>query len=272
LSQQRVEYQRLQTEASELARQLSQVIAERDAQARLAQESSQKYDKSTAENKLLQQQLHDLGQQVQNLLREIARHDDPTIPADEDFEEATIEPVAVNQVITNNLVLFKNINGLQAQNQKLLSVVRDLGTRLENEEQEYKVVMEREQAEAIKEAHEAIQELASTLEREKAHHTKVIQAYMKEREALKAMVARSGIVAPPEVTSQAIENPTSFESQDELTKELAEVQSQFEAYKTEIGLDSLKLREDLVQSQREATTATAALAKAEAKFQYTNGM
>lgn len=249
------------------------MIAERDAQARLARESSQKYDKSTAENKLLQQQLHDLGQQVQNLLREIARHDDPTIPADEDSEEATIEPVAVNQVITNNLVLFKNINGLQAQNQKLLSVVRDLGARLENEEQEYKVVMEREQAEAIKEAHEAIQELASALEREKTHHAKVIQAYMKEREALKAMVARSGNVAPPpEVTSQAIENPTSFESQDELAKELTEVQSRFEAYKTEMGLDALKLREDLVQAQREATTATAALAKAEAKFQYMNGM
>jgi len=96
---------------------------------------------------------------------------------------------------------------------------------------------------------------------------------MKEREALKAMVARSGNVAPPpEVTSQAIENPTSFESQDELAKELTEVQSRFEAYKTEMGLDALKLREDLVQAQREATTATAALAKAEAKFQYMNGM
>jgi len=210
---------------------------------------------------------------VQNLLREIARQDDPTIPADEDFEEATVEPVAVNQVITNNLLLFKNINGLQAQNQKLLSVVRDLGTRLENEEQEYKITMEREQAEAIKEAHEAIQELASALEREKAHHTKVIQAYMKEREALKTMVARAGIIEPsPGVTSQAIESPTSFGNQDELAKELAEVQSHFEAYKTEMGLDTLKLREDLVQAQREATTATAALAKAEAKLQYMNGM
>lgn len=151
--------------------------------------------------------------------------------------------------------------------------MRDLGTKLESEEQEYKAVMEREQVEAVKEAHEAIQELASTLEREKAHHTKVIQAYMKEREALKAMVARSGMVVPPaDVAPQAIENRTSFDSQDGLTKELAEIQCQFEAYKTEMGLDTLKLREDLVQAQREATTATAALAKAEAKSQYMNGM
>lgn len=269
LSQQRSEYHRLQTETYELTNQLAQVIAEREVQTRLAQENSQKYNKSTAENKLLQQQLNDLGRQVQNLLREIARRDDPTIPADEDLEQAITEPVNVDQVITNSLVLFKNIGELQTQNQKLLSVVRDLGTKLESDEQEYKATMEREQTEAIKEAHEAIQELASTLEREKEHHTKVVQAYMKEREALKVMAARSGGVVPPvDGVPRAIENGTAGDVHDELAKELAEVQSQFEAYKTEIGLDTLKLREDLVQAQREATNATAALAKAEAKVQY----
>ncbi|KXN81784.1 Nucleoprotein TPR [Leucoagaricus sp. SymC.cos] len=283
LSQQRAEYHRLQTEASELAKQLSQVITERDAQSSLAQETSQKYNKITAENKLLQQQLNDLGRQIQNLLREIARRDDPTIPSDEDLEQVVIEPVNVDQVITNSLVLFKNIGELQMQNQQLLSVVRDLGAKLEGEEREYKEAMEREQAEAVREAHEAIQELASTLEREKKHHEKVVQAYTKEREALKAMVARaekSGVlrIAPPPPSVEgsvvrAIENGTNgtaapADEQEALVKELTEVQNQFEAYRTEMGLDTLKLREDLVQAQREATTATAAFAKAEAKVQY----
>lgn len=216
---------------------------------------------------------------MQNLLREIARRDDPTIPADEDLEQVATEPVNVDQVITNSLVLFKNIGELQTQNQKLLSVVRDLGSKLESEEQEYKTVMEREQTEAIKEAHEAIQELASTLEREKKHHEKVVQAYMKEREALKTMAARGGgngvvtaLPAPVDGAPRAIENgPATGDGQEELVKELAEVQSQFEAYKTEMGLDTLKLREDLVQAQREATTATSALAKADAKVQYMTG-
>ncbi|KAF9452906.1 hypothetical protein P691DRAFT_659626 [Macrolepiota fuliginosa MF-IS2] len=266
LSQQRSEYYRLQTESSDLATQLSQVITERDAQASLAQEASQKHAKVTTENKLLQQQLEDLGRQVQNLLREIARRDDPTIPADEDLEQ-TAEPVNVDQVITSSLVLFKNIGELQTQNQKLLSVVRDLGSKLESEEQEYKAAMEREQTEAIKEAHEAIQELASTLEREKKHHEKVVQAYMKEREALKAMASRAektGVITVPVEGIHSVENG----AQDELVKELVEVQNQFEAYKTEMGLDALKLREDLVQAQREATMATSALAKVEAKVQY----
>lgn len=271
LSQQRAEYYRLQTEAAEVAKQLSQVITERDAQASLAQGTTQKYNKVISENKLLQQQLEDLGRQVQNLLREIARRDDPTIPADEDLEPVT-EPVNVEEVITTSLVLFQNISGLQTQNQKLLSVVRDLGSKLESEEREYKAAMEREQTEAIREAHEAIQELASTLEREKKHHEKVVQAYMKEREALKAMATRaekSGVITlSGEGGIRPGENGV---AQDDLIRELAEVQSQFEAYRTEMGLDTLKLREDLVHTQREATTAAAALAKAEAKVQYMTG-
>ncbi len=69
LSQQRAEYYGLQTEAAGVAGQLSQVIAERDSQASLAQDTSQKHKKVIAENKLLQQQLEDLGRQAQNLLR-----------------------------------------------------------------------------------------------------------------------------------------------------------------------------------------------------------
>jgi nucleoprotein TPR len=258
----------------ELAKQLSTVITERDAQASLVQETTQKFSKVTTENKLLQQQLDDLGRQVQHLLRDIARRDDPTIPADEDLDQVVGETGNVGEVITNSLLLFKNVGDLQAQNQRLMAVVRNLSSQLENEELEYKANMEREQVEAIKEAHEAIQELASTLEREKRHHEKVTQAYMKDREALKAMVAmaeRAGVtMVPLESAPLPTENGV-VGGGDELVKELAEVQNQFDVYRTEIGLDTLKLREDLVQAQREATAATAALAKAEAKVQYMTG-
>ncbi|XP_006462514.1 hypothetical protein AGABI2DRAFT_71914 [Agaricus bisporus var. bisporus H97] len=271
LSQQRAEYQRLQNESTELAKQLSAVITERDAQANVVRETTQKFTKVTTENKLLQQQLDDLGRQVQHLLRDIARRDDPTIPADEDLDQVIGETGNVGEVITNSLLLFKNIGELQGQNQRLMSVVRNLSSQLENEELEYKANMEREQVEAIREAHEAIQELASSLEREKKHHEKVEHAYMKEREALKAMVARAektGVVMTPlEAAPRLTENGV-VGDEDELVKELTEVQNQFEAYRTEIGLDTLNLRENLVQAQREATTATATLAKAEAKIQY----
>lgn len=253
---------------------MSAVITERDAQANVVRETTQKFTKVTTENKLLQQQLDDLGRQVQYLLRDIARRDDPTIPADEDLDQVIGETGNVGEVITNSLLLFKNIGELQGQNQRLMSVVRNLSSQLENEELEYKANMEREQVEAIREAHEAIQELASSLEREKKHHEKVEHAYMKEREALKAMVARAektGVVMTPLEAAPRLTANGVVGDEDELVKELTEVQNQFEAYRTEIGLDTLNLRENLVQAQREATTATATLAKAEAKIQYMTG-
>jgi septal ring factor EnvC (AmiA/AmiB activator) len=54
-------------------------IDEREAQTNLAQENGQKLAKFVRETELLQKQLEDLGHQVQSLLREIARCDDPTL-------------------------------------------------------------------------------------------------------------------------------------------------------------------------------------------------
>lgn len=269
LSQQRAEYERLQSEASELAVQLSNAISEREAQTHLAQENGQKLGKSVRENELLQKQLEDLGRQVQSLLREIARRDDPTLV---NAEEVDVQPMVAEDtdtLISNNLVLFKSISSLQEQNQKLLRIVRELSSKMENEEREYKDSMEREQSEAIREAHEAMQELAAQLDRQKKNSDNVIQAYVKERDALKAMLARAEKAVGGPLSTDAAGSTTRVEGQSgSLVKELVEVQSQFEAYKTEMGIDSVRLRDDLVASQREVAQLSAALAKANAKIEF----
>ncbi|KAF8903177.1 hypothetical protein CPB84DRAFT_810991 [Gymnopilus junonius] len=268
LSQQRIEYERLQVEASQLGSQLSQALTERDAQANLAQEQTQKLNKSTHENDLLQKQLGDLGRQVQTLLREITRRDDPTIPADEELEGFPAQPATDTQtLISNHLVAFKSIGELQVQNQRLLKIVRDLGEKMESEEREYREAMEKEQAEAIKEAHEAMQELAAQLERQKKSSDGIIHAYVKERDTLRAMLERAQKQAPIYLSgSPNINGAVGDES--ELAKELAEIQGQFEAYKTETNVDSGRLRDELSGAQRELNQMGAALAKANAKVEY----
>ncbi|KAG5646523.1 hypothetical protein DXG03_003290 [Asterophora parasitica] len=266
LSQQRAEYERLHSEAAQLASQLAQALSDRDAQSSIATENGQKLAKSTRENELLQKQLDDLGRQVQGLLREISRRDDPTIPPDEDLENIAPAPAEDTEaVITNNLVLFKSVSGMQEQNQKLLKIVRELGRKMESEERDYKESMEREQAEAIKEAHEAMQEMAAQLERQKKSSETVIQAYVKERDALRNMLGRekAGHASSVNGASEA-----SLDPQSDAAKELAEVQTQFEAYRLEMGIDTGKLREDLVSAQREVGQLGAALAKANAKVEF----
>ncbi|KAI6009008.1 hypothetical protein BKA83DRAFT_648805 [Pisolithus microcarpus] len=278
LAQQREEYERLQREATQLSAQLSIAISERDANASSIQDLSQKIKKAHAEKDVLQHQLTDLGRQVQMLLKELGRHDDPSIPSDEILDQ--MDPIPANDieaVITNNLVLFRSIPELQEQNQRLLKVVREMGAKMEAEERDYRAALEQEQCEAVREAHEAIQELVTQLERQKKSSEMTIQAYMKERDTLKAMLARPGrAVSHVGLNGDAGTNGTgvgaavgsSTQPSDDLAMELADVQSQFDSYRQEMGVDSSRLREDLVNAQREVGRANADLAKANAKIQY----
>jgi len=226
----------------------------------------------TNENSLLQKQLEDIGRQVQTLLRDIARRDDPTIPPDEELEGLPLEDITETQVlITNHLVLFRNIGELQGQNCRLLKIVRDLGAKMEGEEREYRETMEREQAEAIREAHEAMQELAAQLDRQKKSSDSVIQAYVKERDALKGMLARAEKGGNSTITGYTNGDLVLAGSPD-TAKELLEVQGQFDAYKLEMGVDSGRLRDELIAAQREVNTMSASLAKANAKVEFLTGM
>ncbi|OBZ68761.1 Nucleoprotein TPR [Grifola frondosa] len=273
LTQQRIEYERLQSEASQLASQLAQALAERDAYAAASEENAQKFARSARENELLQKQLGDLGRQVQVLLKDLGRVQDPSIPPDSELEldEASRPADNIEAVITNNLVLFRSIPALQEQNQKLLKIVRELGAKLESEEKEYRETLEQEQGEAVREAHEAIKQLQEQLETQKKSSEVTIQAYMKERDTFKSMLARSeGDSASKGVNGQANGVDRVSPADSDLAKELAEVQTQFAAYKSEMGVDAVRLREELIHAQREANQLGATLAKAHAKIEFLN--
>ncbi|KAG6853933.1 hypothetical protein C0991_012425 [Blastosporella zonata] len=267
LSQQRAEYERLKSEATQLASQLAQALSERDAQGSIALENSQKLQKSARENELLQKQLNDLGRQVQGLLREVNRSRDPTIPSDEDLDAMNIEPAEDTEaVITNHLVLFRSVEGMQEQNQKLLKIVREMGRKMETEERDYREAMEQEQAEAIKEAHAAIQEMASQLDLQKKNSDNIIKAYVKERDALRDMLTRekAGKSLPTGISEQ--QNLTTASA--DIVQELAETQSQFEAYRLEMGIDTGNLQTFLAATQKEASGLAVSLAKANAQLEY----
>lgn len=252
-----------------MASQLSQALAERDASAAAAADSSQKLAKSARENEFLTKQLDDLGRQIQTLLKELGRHQDPSILSDEELEEdAATQPAEnIEAVITNNLVLFRSIPALQEQNQKLLKIVRELGAKMEAEEKDYRDALEKEQSEAVREAHEAIKLLQEQLETQKRSSELTASTYMKERDALKATLARERAAG----SSRAINGINGHSASSSTDEELVEVQSQFEMYKTEMSHDSSRLREELLSSQRESATLGTALAKANAKIDYLNG-
>lgn len=184
----------------------------------------------------------------------------------------------IEAVITNNLVLFRSTAELQDQNQKLLKIVRELGAKMEAEEQDYRAAMEKEQGEAIREAHEAMKTLAMQLETQQKSSEIKIQAYMKERDALKSLLARAerssgaaGVGVEANTGMNGYREESSGGVAPDMAREFAEIQNQFESYRTEMGLDSVRLRDEVIASQREVGQLNAALAKANAKIDYLSG-
>jgi nucleoprotein TPR len=220
--------------------------------------------------------LNDLGRQVQTLLKEISRRQDPTIPSDEELEaeEADSSPADnIDEVITNHLVLFRSLPALQAQNQKLLGIVREMGAKMEAEEREYRETLEKEQGEAVREAHEAITALQGQLEAQRQMHDVKMRAFVKERDSLKVLLARAdrNSISAKDLHTQANANGDVGATDSELAQELAEITQQFDAYRAETGVDSVRLREDTVSAQREVAQLTTQLAKANAKLEITGG-
>ena len=248
-------------------------MAERDALATAAEENGQKLQKSVRENELLEKQLGDLSRQLRTLLKELGRHQDPSLPSDEELEHDDMLGPAENieAVITNNLVLFRSIPQLQEQNQKLLKIVRELGSKLESEEKEYKEALEREQGEAVREAHEAIKQLQAQLETSKRSSEVTIQAYMKERDTLRSLLQRQQESGSSARMPNGINDQSQSAEPSELAKELEDVQKQFDAYRTEMGVDSTRLRDETLNAQREVSKLTTALAKANAQIEVFSG-
>ncbi|EIN12937.1 hypothetical protein PUNSTDRAFT_97919 [Punctularia strigosozonata HHB-11173 SS5] len=267
LAQQRAEHDRAMAEASQLASQLADALAERDKQTAAAKDSTQKLKQSVQENEILQQQLDDLGRQVRTLLRELGRLQDPTIPPDEELaqDESTAPAENIEQVITNNLVLFRSISGLQEQNQKLLKIVRELGYKMENEEKEYRERMEQEQNEAVVEAMEMIQTLEARLEAQRKSHETTLQAYIKERDSLKAMLGRSSHVGPSLPNGEAAQINGVVPDSSDHARELAEMRERYESTQTDLVADAERNREQLAVVERDADRARAELARLSAR-------
>ncbi|KAL5498687.1 MLP1_1 [Sanghuangporus vaninii] len=143
----------------------------------------------------------------------------------------------------------------QQKSMALLGLIWEISSKMENAEQEYKARMENEQNEAIFEAHEAIMALQAQPESTQASHQATIQAYIKERDALKAVIsryewcgARPAATSTQEVTQSSPQMNGSACKPTELETELEEVQTNFEAYRKEMGVDTVKLHEEFSKS------------------------
>lgn len=274
LKEQRQEYDRLSIEATEIATQLGQAISDREAAERRAEGYRLDLDLLRRDQTIQTQQLRDLGRQVRSLLRKIAAsefsHLSSTAPDSFDEEESEIqrrvqEDSTTDAVVSAHLVTFRSINELQIQNQKLLRITREMGAQMERGEEETLARRRAEENQAVEEAHELILKLKDEVESGRVR----IETIGKERDMLRRMLNQHG--GGPGGGAGSANGVGGTSNDIESSRLLAEVQTNFDAYRTEIQIDLNRLKEDLESAQRDANRSRSELAKSKAQAEFLSG-
>ncbi|CAE6423645.1 unnamed protein product [Rhizoctonia solani] len=253
LSEQRIEYERLQQTAADLTQQLSDALKAQEGIRAIESDR----DSCRREIEVLQTQLADLSRQVVVLTREVAIRDDPSL-ANEEFSalnEMDEDATATDELITSELVLFRSLPELQAQNSRLLRMTRELGDRLEKE------VANTNEGENLDAALREAGEVVERLEKEVESLNLRTESLKRERDAWKRVARGNAPAESAPAASSGVERiPTELlpaRVDEELLK-------QFE----ERTKEAAQLREELSAAQREGARLSAQVAKTSAQVTF----
>lgn len=198
------EIQELQAESETLRNEIArmselsqQSFEERDMARKAARKAEGSLATSQSENKILRTQLRDLGTQIQMLVfnayaleRGMNQLTDEEVfrlkqlEKGEVTEEALADMSDTHQFITQKLVVFKDVQSLQAKNEDLLRITRELAEQIESEE----ALAAKHQA---KEDHDKVdkleQELIHMTEESKSIKT-TMESYKMERDMFRRLL------------------------------------------------------------------------------------
>lgn len=270
LREQRNEYERAVTENNDLSVALAKALEDKEAVTVLADARLRQLEEKDREAVIRSQQLEDTARQVRILTRQVAILQDPTIlerSAEDDGNSAltTEDSESADAYITQNLVTFKTIDQLQQQNQNLLKIVRELGKKMEAEEQTVRDRIGRAENSAVEEAHDLILSLKEEVEAQRAQ----MGAYQRERDMLRQVLKNRG--QPIETDNDedsGVQGTASQGGANAARAALEEVQRNFEAYKREMVIDNQSLRDDLSASRKEVSQLHIEVARSRAEKEY----
>lgn len=269
------ESEMLRSEISRMSELSQQSFEERDVARKTARKAEASLSTSQSENKILRTQLRDLGTQIQMLVfnayaleRGVNQLTDEEVfrlkqlERGEVTEEALADMSDTHQFITQKLVVFKDIASLQAKNEDLLRITRELAEQIESEE-------------ALAAKHQAMEDhdKVDKLEQELIHMTEesksiktTMESYKSERDMFRrllqqrtsggdeASMMRSSLDGRPPLLS--IE---SGEQTETLSEALRKLQAEYDSFREaqdgvrkdlRTQIDSLSTERSALQTER----------------------
>lgn len=261
IQQQREEYSSLQYELASMSENM-QKMTERNESLTRELTTCQILAKDRAlESEVHEQQVTDLSRQVQNLLFEIEEQGFRANPLS-DAEVTALNRMLENQIsggsavdnlISDRLVLFKNIQDLQIQNQQQLKVTRQLGAKMEREEEENRNNLNNLESTALTEAGTVITNLSTEIQSMKIK----MDSYVRERDMFRNMLP----FGDTHTTATIDDTPHLDISHTSFTDKYTELQKEYDIYKRESILDQQTLHDKLAVVQRERSDMSLQVAR-----------
>lgn len=249
------EIQELQSEAETLRNEIAhmselsqQSFEERDAARKAARKAESTLATAQSESKILRTQLRDLGTQIQmlvfniyaiekgmNQLTEEEKFRLQQLEKGEITEEALSDMSDTHQFITQKLVVFKDIKSLQAKNEDLLRITRELAEQMESEE----ALAAKHQA---KEDHDLVEKLQQDLAHmvEEIKSAKItMESYKMERDMFRRLLQQRGAGEDPSSSlmrhsiggGMPVTSIESVEQTETLTEALRKIQSEYDSFR-----------------------------------------
>lgn len=285
------EQERLENEVLDFSRLLDEANAAKDGAIRELERWQGEANSAAHESQILRQQLRDLSVQVKILLVELQSRDQGLgeLSADERWEleraargeldDGTLDELSsTGRLISERLVIFREVADLQAQNERLLRLTRELGDQMEGDEAKEKA----RQSEADAQEVEVLRQQVECYKDELTATTSQIGSYMKERDMFRRMLQHRGQLSPdadmqslfgqsigpgtPQRNSVGPPATPRSKDDEDLRKLLKEHQTYFDQFRNESSTDRRMLKEQADALTREKSTLQADLARAQSQL------
>ncbi|KAF4595700.1 filament-forming protein [Ophiocordyceps camponoti-floridani] len=187
----------LRSELAHMSELCQDSFEERDVAKKAARKAENALANALSEAKIYKTQVRDLGTQIQMLVFSVyaLEKGEDQLTEEEKFrleqlakgeitDEALSDMSELHQFITRKYVVFRDIQSLQAKNEELLRLTRDLANQMESEE----VLAARHQAKLDHENSERLQHRVRYLEEEIASAKNTAESYKTERDMFRRIV------------------------------------------------------------------------------------
>ncbi|XP_043260114.1 nucleoprotein TPR [Colletes gigas] len=296
LQQQREDYETAMTNIATLTSRLDELLAENHKLQEVADEANRIAKHHTKENQRLKTELSDLARQVCFLLKEVQEsRSGATIHSNEFSNSMDVDNLASSEIISKKLVTFKDIEELQENNQKLLSIVRTLSSRQEEIEKATDEINSGEMKEKLDRYLEQLEDMQAAQDRQ----GKMLEGLLRQRDMYKNMYQQclkqtnmsekkdASIISEEDTKEmdgeKVVKDESSKITQDDANKEkelkkqlieceskLKQVTDEYDIYRKEKAAHERMLGEEVERLRKEAEASSARCCRLKAQLDSAN--